>query len=406
VPPVPLRRNRNFMLMQAGQLLSNMGTQVTSIAYPLLVLALTHSALKAGIVSFARAAPMAVLALPAGVAADHWSRRALMIASDGVRAAALVFLSLGLVFFDLPYWVIPCIACVEGVGTTIFTAAQPGALRAVVPKEQLVEAAGAQTGRRAAVRIVGPPAGGALFELARALPFLADALSYVFSTISLLLLRVRFEEGRARESASVRARIREAVVFTWRQPFLRVTALLFGLLNFTGPAVLLCIVVIGEEQGLSGGAIGLLTACFAASVLVGSFLSPALRRTLSVRGVLLLEIWAWVGCALFLVWPTALALALGLVPVGLAIPSTDSVVHGYRIAMTPDRLLGRAESVRNAIALSIASLAPLVAGLLLEHTTPRWTVGLFAAWALALAVWGTLSSALHVDPTTEPAGSH
>jgi MFS family permease len=406
VPPVPLRRNRNFMLMQAGQLLSNMGTQVTSIAYPLLVLALTHSALKAGIVSFARAAPMAVLALPAGVAADHWSRRALMIASDGVRAAALVFLSLGLVFFDLPYWVIPCIACVEGVGTTIFTAAQPGALRAVVPKEQLVEAAGAQTGRRAAVRIVGPPAGGALFELARALPFLADALSYVFSTISLLLLRVRFEEGRARESASVGARIREAVVFTWRQPFLRVTALLFGLLNFTGPAVLLCIVVIGEEQGLSGGAIGLLTACFAASVLVGSFLSPALRRTLSVRGVLLLEIWAWVGCALFLVWPTALALALGLVPVGLAIPSTDSVVHGYRIAMTPDRLLGRAESVRNAIALSIASLAPLVAGLLLEHTTPRWTVGLFAAWALALAVWGTLSSALHVDPTTEPAGSH
>ena len=117
--------------------------------------------------------------------------------------------------------------------------------------------------------------------------------------------------------------------------------------------------------------------------------------------MLLLEVWAWLGCALFLVWPTALALALGLVPVGLAIPSTDSVVHGYRIAITPDRLLGRAESVRSAIALSIGSLAPLVAGLLLQHTTPRWAVAFFTAWALGLALWGTLSAALRVAPTLE-----
>ncbi len=403
MPPVPLRRNRNFMLLQAGQLLSNAGTQVTTIAYPLLVLALTHSAVKAGVVSFARAAPMAVLAIPAGVAADHWSRRALMVASDGVRAAALAFLALGLVVLHVPYWVIPCIACVEGAGSTVFAAASPGAVRAAVPKEQLLEAAGAQSGRQAVVRLVGPPAGGALFELGRAVPFLVDACSYACSTVSLLLMRVRFEEGRERDATSVRVRVREGISFTWHQPFLRVTALLYGLLNFTAPALLFCIVVIGEDQGLSGGVIGLLTACFAASILLGSLLSPSLRRVLSIRAVLLLEVWAWLGCAVFLVWPSALALALGLVPVGLAVPSTDSVVHGYRIAMTPDRLLGRAESVRSAIALSIGSLAPLVAGLLLEHTSPRWTVGFFTAWALGLALWGTLSQALRVTPPAEMA---
>ena len=401
MPPVPLRRNRNFVLLQAGQLLSNAGTQVTTIAYPLLVLALTHSALKAGVVSFARAAPMALLALPAGVAADRWSRRALMIVSDGVRAAALALLAVCVAVLHVSYWVIPVIAAVEGVGSTMFSAAAPGAIRAVVPKEQLLEAAGAQTGRRAIVRLVGPPVGGALFELGRAVPFVVDACSYVCSTASLLLMRVRFEEERVREAVAVRASIREGMVFTWRQPFLRVTAFLYGLLNFSGSALLFCIVVIGEAQGLSGGAIGLLTACFAGSVLLGSLLSSSLRRMLSVRAVFLLEIWAWLGCVLFLVWPTALALALGLVPVGLAIPSTDSVVHGYRIAITPDRLLGRAESVRSAIALSIASLAPLAAGLLLQHTTPRWTVGFFTAWALALALWGTMSHALRVAPTDE-----
>jgi MFS family permease len=396
-----LRRNRNFVLFQAGQLLSNAGTQVTSIAYPLLVLALTHSAVKAGIVSFARAAPMAALAIPAGVAADHWSRRALMISADALRAGALAFLALGLVVLHVPYWVIPCVAFVEGAGAAAFAAAQPGALRAVVPKEQLLEAAGAQTGRQAAVRIVGPPAGGALFEVGRAVPFLVDAVSYACSTVSLLMMRVRFEEDRLRETTPVRARISEGLSFTWHQPFLRVTAILYGLLNFTAPALLFCIVVIGEDQGLSGGAIGLLTACFALSVLLGSFLSPFVRRVLSVRAVLLLEVWAWLGCAVFLVWPSALALALGLVPVGLAVPLTDSVVNGHRIAMTPDRLLGRAESVRSAIALSIGSLAPLVAGLLLQHTTARWTVGFFTAWALGLALWGTLSRALRVDPTTD-----
>ena len=108
------------------------------------------------------------------------------------------------------------------------------------------------------------------------------------------------------------------------------------------------------------------------------------------RGVFLLEIWTWTCCAAFLVWPRAVVLAVSLIPVGLAIPSTDSVVNGYRIAVTPDRLLGRAESVRSAIALSTGALAPLVAGLLLQHSTPRWTVALFAAWAFGPGVVGDL----------------
>jgi MFS family permease len=217
-------------------------------------------------------------------------------------------------------------------------------------------------------------------------------------------MRARFQEDRAPDPAGLADRFSEGFSFLWGQPFLRVTTFLFGLLNFTAPGLLFCLVVIGEHQGLTGGKIGLLTAGFAASILIGSLISSTVRRVLSVRAVLLLEVWAWLGCALFLVWPTALALTIGLVPVGLVIPSTDSLVHGYRIAMTPDRLLGRSESVRSAIALSIGSLAPLIAGLLLQHTTASWTIAFFAAWALGLALWGTLSSGLRAYPQATPIG--
>jgi len=89
VSETPLRRNRDFLLLQSGLLLSSSGSQMTAIAYPLLVLALTGSAAKAGAVAFVRLLGMAVASLPAGIAADRWSRRRLMIGAHAVRAVAI-----------------------------------------------------------------------------------------------------------------------------------------------------------------------------------------------------------------------------------------------------------------------------------------------------------------------------
>ena len=84
----PLHRNRDFLLLQTGLLLSSAGSQMTSIAYPLLVLGLTGSPAKAGVVAFVRLLAMALFALPAGLAADRWNRRRLMIGAHAVRALA------------------------------------------------------------------------------------------------------------------------------------------------------------------------------------------------------------------------------------------------------------------------------------------------------------------------------
>jgi MFS family permease len=354
------------MLLQVGQLLSSAGTSSTSIAFPLLVLAATHSPAKAGIVAFARSLPSVLFALPAGLAADRWSRRRLMIGADGVRVLAIGSLAATILLDRVAFWQVVAVAFVEGSGSALFFGAQPGALRAVVPARQLPAAAAAETGRQAVVRLAGPPLGGALFGLARALPFLVDTVSYAFSTLSLLAMRTPFQEEREPQLASLRSRLAEGFRFVWSQPFLRTCALLFGLANFIGPGVLFAVVVIGKQQGLSGGEVGALVAVFGACLLLGSLVSPLVRRLLPVRAVLVLELWTWLGCAVFLVWPSVYVLTAGIVPTALAIPSTDSVVHGYRIAMTPDRLLGRAESVRSMISLLIAPLGPLMAGVLLS----------------------------------------
>jgi Major Facilitator Superfamily len=297
--------------------------------------------------------------------------------------------------------VIPFVAFVEGSGAALFSAAHVGALRAVVPQGQLPAAMAVVTGREAAIGIAAPPLGGALFAASRALPFVVHAVSYAFSALALLAMRTPFQEQRESDRSSLRARLTEGFRFLWDHPFLRTCAFLYGLSNFVGPGVLLAVVVIGESEGLSGGEIGLLLSAFGACLVLGAFLSPLVRRLLPVHGVLLLELWTWVGCGLFLVWPNVYVLTASILPTALAIPSTDSVVTSYQLAMTPDRLIGRVESVRSTIALLIAPLGPLVAGLLLDAASERATIAVFAAFGLLLALWGTLSPAIRAAPSLD-----
>jgi MFS family permease len=395
---VPLRRNRNFLLFQVGQLLSDTGTQSASIAYPLLVLLLTHSPAKAGLVAFARTAPLAGLALPAGLLADHVSRRLLMVTMDVVRAAAVGTLAVLVLIHHAPFWLLPVLGAVDGTATTMFNAAEVGALRGVVPIRQLPEAISTNTGRQAAVLIGGPPFGGALFAVAASLPFFVDGASYAFSSASLLAMRTPFEQPREPDTSTIRQRLLEGLRFMWGRPFMRLSALLFGGANFMISGLVLAVVVLADRRGLSGGEVGALVASFGVSLLVGSALSPLVRRRLSIRGVMLSEMWTYPLCVLFLIWPNVYLLAGCLVPTGLAIASNDSVVHGYRIALTPDRLLGRVESARTTMSQAMSPLGPLVVGILLSTTSARTTIAVFAAVGIAVASWATVSPALRGLP--------
>jgi predicted MFS family arabinose efflux permease len=395
----PLRQNRDFLLLQTGQLLSESGTQIALIAYPLLVLSLTGSATQAGIAGFARLLSTAVFALPAGLVADRRNRKRVMIASDILRFATIAALAFAIVNGRLVFWMIPLAAFLEGTGTSFFRAAQSGALRAVVPATQLPAAINVVTGRQAAINIAGPPIGGALFGVARSVPFVVDAISYALSTLSLLVMRTPFQEERDGERQRLREQLLEGFRFLWGLPFLRTTTLVFAPLGFVPISYTLAVVVIAEEQGLSGFAVGALVASFGAGILVGSAISPQIRRTLPARAVLLLELWMWTVPFVFLVWPNVYVLAVSLLPAALAVPSTDSVVVGYQLALTPDRLVGRVDSIVTTISIAVAPLGPLLAGFLLGETSPRITVACFVVVTLLVAVVATLSSTLRSPPS-------
>jgi hypothetical protein len=143
------------------------------------------------------------------------------------------------------------------------------------------------------------------------------------------------QEEREVDTSRLRSQLAAGFRFLWSQPFLRTCAFLYGLGNLTIPGVLLVVVVVGQRQRLSGGEIGLLIAAFGACTLVGSLVSPLLRRSFSARTILLLELWAGLGGALFIVWPGVYVLTAGILPQAVVLPVTDSVVVGYRIAITP-----------------------------------------------------------------------
>jgi MFS family permease len=398
---VPLRRNRDFILLQAGQLLSSAGSQSSAIAYPLLVLAFTHSPSKAGIVGFAGLIPFALFGLLAGVAADRWNRKRVMLVADLVQALAITTLVAAIVLHHLTIELVAVIAFVEGTGGSFFGIASTGAMRSVVPKRQLPTAAGAMQARMAIVRLMGPPLGGALFGIARALPFVVDAISYVFSVVSLLAMRTPFQEEREPDTARLRSQIAEGFRFLWQHPYLRTVALIFSFSNFVFVGVMLAVIVIGKRQGLSSGQVGVLVAAFGGCAVVGALVSGVFRRYLSMRAILLTELWASVGLAAFVAWPNVYVLVASLLPQTLAMPVTDTVLAAYRFAVTPDRLIGRVASVTRNIAFVITPLGPLTAGFLLGAVSARGAIAVFAGISFVLAVWGTLSPSIRRAPSLD-----
>ncbi|HSO01105.1 MAG TPA: hypothetical protein VLS46_01160, partial [Gaiellaceae bacterium] len=164
------------------------------------------------------------------------------------------------------------------------------------------------------------------------------------------------------------------------------------------PGMILVLIVVAEGEGLTSGQVGIVLAVFGAGTLLGAVASPLFRRALPVRTIMLLEFWSGLLAVAYLAVPSIWVLLAALTVQGITLPVTNSVVDSYRLAIIPDRLLGRVETVASQIGLAIAPLGPLAAGLLLSATSPRVTVACFLLFSASLVVWGMLSPALKSAP--------
>jgi predicted MFS family arabinose efflux permease len=281
-----------------------------------------------------------------------------------------------------------------------FNIAEIGAMRSVVPAAQLQRAFATEQARLSAVYLAGPPLGGFLFAIARWLPFVADAVSYAFSTVTLLAMRTPFQEARDEvETAPLWTQIREGLAWLWRHAFLRTCALLFVGTNFAFGALELTLIVVARRHGLGAAAIGALLAVLGALALLGSLAAPRLMRVYSMRTVIIANMWMAVPIFAFLARPSVYVLLVSACPLFFFNPTLNAMVIGYRVAIVPDRLQGRVNSVARSLALLALPLGPVVAGVLLGAFSARLTVGFFAAFLTVLAIVATASRSIRAAPS-------
>src|SRR5437879_9583711 len=129
---VPLWRNRDFLLLVSGQGVSSVGSQISLVAFPLLMLALTHSPALTGLMTALRGLPFALLCLPAGALVDRWDRKRVMILCDAGRAIALGSIPVALALGHLTYVQLALVSLAEGSLFVFFNLADSACISLVV----------------------------------------------------------------------------------------------------------------------------------------------------------------------------------------------------------------------------------------------------------------------------------
>jgi MFS family permease len=394
---IPLRKNRDFRLLWLGEAASMLGTQLSDVAFPLLVLELTGSPFRAGLVATSGYVPVAFLSLPLGVLADRVDRKRAMIACDLIGALALSSIAMAAWFDRLTYAHILVVALVLGGATSFIRIAEEGAIARLVPRSQLTEAVSRNEARQYAAGLLGPALGGVAFAAFRALPFVIDAVSYICSLGAMARIRSHFQETRVRTETTTRTDIAEGLRWLWQRPFLRDSLLLVAGSNFV--PIYLLLIVTARDLGASSAVVGLVLALNSVGGLLGSAAAPRLRLRLPTRVVVVGFV--WFGAAVFL----ALAFTGDPWLLGAVIavwtffgPLWNAVVVGYRISATPDRLQGRVASVDWLLSMSLIAVGPLFGGYLLSTVGSRDTLLAFAGLLALLATLGSAAPSLRQAP--------
>lgn len=402
----PLFRNRDYMLFWSGQALSELGSQTSTVAYPLLVLALTGSAAKAGIVGLARWLPLAIFAIPAGALADRIDRKRLMIASDAIRMLGAASIVVALWLGRPPFVQVAAVAFIDGGLFITSHICERGALLQLVDSRQVQNAVAQNEARYFGASIIGPPLGGLLFSIARALPFVTDTLSFACSMTTTALTRPRLQTATQRVS-SVRAGLTGGFAWLRRQPFYLTTSLLFAAGNPVYTGLYLLAILLARRHGASSAAVGAMFAIVGAGGVLGAVVAAPARRRFSARMVIAGGEWVLLFCVLLLlVARSAFVIGLLVAAAEFVTPIGNSLVAGSRVAATPDHLQGRVAAVSSTVAMSFGWLGPLAVGFAFQHAGATTTIIAVALWSTALAGAATLAPALRNGPPAPARRDH
>ena len=382
-----LWNNRDYMLLWSGQVVSTLGSAASSIIYPLLILALTHSPEAAGIAGALRAIPYLVLSLPVGALIDRWDRKRVMILCDVGRALTAASIPVAMGLGVLTLWQIYVATLIEGSLFVLFNIAEVAALPRIVPAIHLPQAAAQNEAGFGVANIVGPSFGTMLYQaFGRAVPFIADAVSYLVSVASLLRIRTPFRAAPSPARRDLHVEIVEGLRWVWRHPLIRYMAVLTGGLNLINAAFPLIVIVLAKHLGAGDGEIGVIFSIGGIGGVIGSLVGGQIQRRFTFGQVIITVV--WLEALLFPLYAIAPSYLLLGVIAGLIFvlgPVYNVVQFSYRLSIIPDELQGRVNSTFRLLAFGFMPVGAWMSGVLIERFGTRSAVLLFSTWLLLLA---------------------
>jgi MFS family permease len=358
----PLWRNRDFLILWAGETCSEAGTAMSALVFPLLGYAITGSPAAAGAVASVEFVGRVLVRFLSGALVDRWSRRRVLVGANLVAALAFGFGALASFSGELRLPELLAVALVAGSAEAFIQPAAAAAVRVVVPQAQLPVALARMQARDHLAQLIGPPVGGALFAVAHGLPLLVDGVTYaLFAAVSTSLSTPMRAVGAT--VGRVWADARAGLSFVWRHRTIRALLTWGGLFNFATAFVFVALTLRLLRAGVHPAVIGLVQATGAVAGLAGSFVAaPLVKRVptgvLSLTTTLLIAAVTAPIAFTTNAWVVGALLSLGV----FLMPSVNSGIGGYLTAITPDGMQARTFAAGGIMSMSLGIVAPTVGG--------------------------------------------
>jgi MFS family permease len=388
----PLWRNYNYLILQGGQIVSFIGNQQQFVALPLLILAITRSAVQAGLVMGLNAIATIAISPIAGVLVDRWNRKTTMLLCDAGRT--IVTLSIPVAFW-LHMLTMPLLyvtVLIASILDTIFSVANAAALPNVVTPEQLPAALAQSQSAYTFIRVVGSLIGGTLYSIGQAIPFLVNAISFAVSVLSLGLIRGNFQVSGESSRQPMYEAITEGFVWLWQQPLLRFLTLVSGADSLRYGAGYLVILIIAERLHTSASGIGAIFTGAAVGALLGNLASNWARKHFRFGKITISMLWLEaLMFPLYAIAPNAIYMCLIAAAEEFVGPIYTISLNTYQLVTTPDAMRGRTNSTVQLVMQGARSVGAIVGGLLIQVVGAQWSALIWGGWLLMLAIATTLN---------------
>lgn len=349
-----------------GQTISILGTNVTLVVMPWIVLNRTHSALTTTMTMALEFVPYLFLSIPLGWLADKMDRRRLMMIANLARAVMLASIPLVSLWKSVSMAQLYSVTVAMSVCTILFTAANAAAIPNLVPLHQLSAANRKMQMGAAFGSTFGAPLGGLLMTWVHPSTALwLDCASYAMASLCLLTIDRDFHvDTPARQSHP--GDMLEGLRFILRTPILRSNALVTAANNFGSQLSFgILIFYTKMELHLSSHTIGWILGVWGIGMFFGSWLMKRIGGSFHAGRIMLYSRFVSIAAQLlFAWWGDVFGLGIASILNGLSMSLFNVQSATLKQIYIPDVLRGRVASVHQMIAWLTIPLGLVVSGAL------------------------------------------